>query len=69
MTELLPGMVEAYDVYVGEHSQRQAHLGESRVVMTLNHVREGEWKGEGNQVHSQEPKGIKRVRDQNVWII
>ena len=34
-------MVEekVYYRYVGEHSQRQGHLGESRVNMTLSHVR------------------------------
>ena len=36
-------MVEekVYYRYVGEHSQRQGHLGESRVVMTLSHVQRG----------------------------
>lgn len=53
-TRLFLGMVEeeVYYRYVGEHSRRQAHLGESRVVMILNHVREGEEKKEENQVHS-----------------
>ena len=27
---------------LGEHSQRQTHLGESRVLMALDHVRRGE---------------------------
>ena len=40
-------MVEekVYYRYVGEHSQRQTHLGESRVVMTLNHVVRGGGEG------------------------
>ena len=29
---------EAYCRFVGEHGQRQRHLGMSRVFMTLNHV-------------------------------
>jgi hypothetical protein len=29
---------KVYYRYVGEHSQRQTHLGESRVDMTLSHV-------------------------------
>lgn len=33
--------VEEYYAYVGEHSQRQTHLGESREVMTVNHVKDG----------------------------
>jgi hypothetical protein len=39
-------MVEekVYYRYVGEHSQRQGHLGESRGDMSLNHV--GRWGGE-----------------------
>jgi len=31
--------------YMREHSQRQTHLGESRVVMTLNHVEKQGGKG------------------------
>lgn len=36
----LLGMVKekAFYRYVGEHSQRQGHLKESRVDMTLSHV-------------------------------
>jgi hypothetical protein len=46
---------EVYYRCVGEHRWR-----ESSVVMILNHVREGGWKGEGNQVHSQEAKDTKK---------
>jgi hypothetical protein len=31
-----------YDGYIGEHSQRQTHMGEFRVVTTLNHMGKGE---------------------------
>ena len=54
-------MVErVYYRYVGEHSQRQGHLGESRVDMTLSHI--GRWgrkvRGEskGTRCSSQEAK-------------
>ena len=44
--------------YVGEHSQRQGPLGETRVVMTLNYVGTesggGEEGREGNHYSSQE---------------
>jgi hypothetical protein len=47
-------MVEGkgYCSYMGEHSQRQAHLGESRAVMTRLSKAicgGGKGKGEGNQ--------------------
>lgn len=50
-----------YHRYKGEHSQRQTHLGESRVVMTLNHVRrQGDGRGKkgerGTKCSSQEAK-------------
>lgn len=50
-------MVEenVYYRYVGEHSQRQVHLGESRVVRTLNFV-----KREGRRWE----KGERRIRQQ-----
>lgn len=40
---IAPSMAEekVYYSYVGEHSERQGHLGESRVVMTLNLEEEG----------------------------
>ena len=44
-------MVEGkfYCRYEGENSQRQTHLGESRVDMTLSHVRRGGKKGKRGQ--------------------
>ena len=49
---------------VRERSQRQTHLEESRVVMTLNHEERGT---------SQEAKGTKGAKQgvgkQKVWII
>jgi hypothetical protein len=38
---------EVYYRYVGEHGQRQTHLRESRVVMTLSHM--GRRKAEGRE--------------------
>lgn len=43
---------------VGEQRQRQTHLGESRVVMTLNHARDGERERAG-RYSSQEATGTK----------
>ena len=55
-------MVEekVYYRYVGEHSQRQTHLGESRVLLTINHVGRGE--GEGNRVEV-----MIRCRESKKW--
>ena len=53
-------MVEekVYYRYVGEHSQRQTHLGESRVVvLTLKHVGGGRERGEPST--EPEAKGAK----------
>jgi hypothetical protein len=59
--------------YVGEQSQRQRHLGESRVDMSrLNWAMwgDGEGKGErGIRYSSQEAKSTKEEETQNVWII
>lgn len=43
------GRGESYDRHMGVHRQRQKYLGDSKGIMTLNHVRreEGE-KKEGN---------------------
>lgn len=50
---------KVYYRYVGEHSQRPGHLGESR-VMTLSLVRkQGR---EGNQVQQLRAKGTQRDR-------
>ena len=47
---------EAYCRFVGEHGQRQRHLGMSRVFMTLNHVeRRGGEGREGDLLH--QPRG------------
>lgn len=59
-------------IYMDEYSQRQTHLRESRVKMTLNLV--GRWGVEeserGTRCSSQEAKGIKKkVSNQNVLII
>ena len=61
---------------MGEHSQRQTHLGKSRVVMTLNHMGRGGRKGErilkykeivgARDLGSQEAKGTKGVGNHNV---
>lgn len=67
------GMVEekVYYRFVGEHSQRQTHPGEFRVVMTLNYVGRWEGKGEGGpRIAAKRSKIQKRGRgNQNVWII
>jgi hypothetical protein len=55
-------MVEekVYYRYVGEHSRRQTHLGQSRVVMTLNLVGGGEGREwSGAKYSHQEAKGTK----------
>lgn len=49
----------------GEHSQRQRHLGESRVDMTLSHVK----KGEGVETGEKEEPSVaaKREKDLRRW--
>lgn len=38
-----------YYRHVGEHNQRQRHLGESRVAMVLSHMVKGEWQKRGKK--------------------
>ena len=73
-TRLLLGVVEeqVHCQYVGEHSQRRGHLGESRVDMIhpLSHVRRAgrrkEKREKRTRCSSQEGKG---VDNQHIWII
>lgn len=53
-----------YYRYVGEHSQSQGHLGESRVHMALNRGRgrKGERERGGPGAVVMRPKGTKRGR-------
>lgn len=71
---------KVYCRYEEKHSQRQGHLGEPRVDMTLNHMRRGERgaeKGEGRgereegetRSNNQEGKKYKRAGNKNGWII
>jgi hypothetical protein len=57
--------------YVGEHSQRPRDSQSRGHDQTeLAHVRGGKRRGrEGTRCSSLEPKGTKRVGNQNVWII
>lgn len=48
-----------YDGYIGEHSQRQTHMGEFRVVTTLNHMGKGERRESTCKYSIQEAKGTK----------
>jgi hypothetical protein len=54
----------------GKHRQRQKHLWESRVDMSLNHVRRGERgkkRGQrGSRCGSQEGESVKGSGNQNV---
>lgn len=43
--------------YVGKHSQRETHLGESRVDFTLSHWRKGVGKGEGREGNEKQSRG------------
>lgn len=73
-TCLLLGVVEeqVHCMYVGEHRQRQRHLGVFRVDMIhpLSHVRRAgrgrEKREKGTICSSQEGKG---VANQHVWVI
>lgn len=48
----------------GRTSQRQTHLEESRVIMTLNHVGRGRGKRrEGTKYSRQEAKGYKTAKE------
>lgn len=62
-----PGYIveEVYYRYVGELTQRQTKLGESRVVMTLNHVgRRGRERRVGSRI--QQSRGSKKVEETSV---
>jgi hypothetical protein len=52
---------KVYYRYVGECSQRQTHLGESRVVMTLDH--EGRGGGEGREGRQVQKPGGQRYKE------
>lgn len=62
---------KVYCEYMGEHSQSQGPLGESKVDMTLS------WAMGGDRVEEREepgaatrrPRGTKRIGNQNAWII
>lgn len=54
---------EDYCRYVGDHRQRQTHLEETRVDMTLNYMRRlGRERGEKNQI--QQPGGQRYKKGQ-----
>ena len=59
---LLCMLGKIYYKYVGGHSQIQGHLGESRVAMTLRHMRGWEEivKREENRVHEQEGQKVQK---------
>ena len=58
---LLVTVEKVYYRHVGEYSQRQGHLGESRVDMTLSHVRRGaaEERDRRGRGKVQQPRGPK----------
>jgi hypothetical protein len=64
---LLLGVVEeeVYCRHLGEHSQRQGHPRESRLVMNLSHVRRARREGEGREgSQAQHPGGPNAERQQ-----
>lgn len=55
--------------FVGEHSQRQGHLRESRVdVNSLSWAMCGRERGEPGAA-ARRPRGTKKAGNQNGWII
>lgn len=58
---------KVYYRYLGEYSQRQEHLGESRGGMTLSHVRRvGRGLGEGREWNQVQQSGGPKVQREQV---
>lgn len=62
---------KVYYSYIEKHNQRQGPLGESRVTVTLSHVRikGGDRKEDSKELDSRRPKGTKKACKQNDSII